>query len=122
MLYLFIIAILLLLSYHYDFCGNEKNKKKWYIGILMALTLFGTEIALLFHLENGSKLGLVIYSGITCIVAVVLTIVAFEKESNVKASGSRHSRVRVQSYNTTSRHRAPQRRHHATRPTRRGRR
>ena len=37
MLYLFIIAILLLLSYHYDFCGNEKNKKKWYIGILMAL-------------------------------------------------------------------------------------
>ena len=92
------------------------------IGILMALILFGTEIALLFHLENGSKLGLVIYSGITCIVAVVLTIVAFEKESNVKASGSRHSRVRVQSYNTTSRHRAPQRRHHATRPTRRGRR
>ena len=75
------------------------------IGILMALILFGTEIALLFHLENGSKLGLVIYSGITCIVAVVLTIVAFEKESNVKASGSRHSRVRVQSYNTTSRHR-----------------
>ena len=39
MIYFIIAIVLLLLSYHYDFCSNEKNKRKWYIGILIVLIL-----------------------------------------------------------------------------------
>ncbi len=39
MIYMIIAFVLLLLSYHYDFCDNGKNKKKWYVGILIVLIL-----------------------------------------------------------------------------------
>lgn len=92
------------------------------VAIIMTIVLFGIEMALFFLSENECDWNLVIYGGITFVIAVVLSLSAFKKEVKSNFYIPRRANERVQSDNTTTNRRVPQKRHRATRSNRRGRR